>query len=216
MGGNARYADIDAVGGRILNAFGCRNLAGFKLCGHMEGQGVIGFGESGVQAIRNHRLCAADALFGRLYDEQHGPLPTVLHTGKLARRSDHRCNMHIMAAGMHYRHFKAIDPDLLHRGGIGKSRTLLHRQTVHVGAHENDRAIAVFHHAYHTRATNLVGHHHAGHRTQLFSHTRAGFILAERQFGIAVEMVPQGCQRLVIVCLDRCRIIGLRHRRCCA
>ena len=55
--------------------------------------------------------------------------------------------MHVMAAGVHDVHFVALLVFRHHLARIGQAGFLLHRQRVHVGAHEHDRSVAIFHHA---------------------------------------------------------------------
>ena len=62
--------------------------------------------------------------------------------------------MHIMAARVHHGHFKTVDPDLFHRGRVGKTGAFLHRQTVHVRADKDNWTITVFQHTDNASATD--------------------------------------------------------------
>ena len=107
-------------------------------------------------------------------------VPAILHPRQLTRCAYQCGDVHIMAARVHHRHFKAIDPDLFHRGRIGKAGALLHRQTIHIRAHKDDGAITVFQHADDTGAADFLGHDHAGHGAQFLRHTLGGLKFTKR------------------------------------
>ena len=117
-----------------------------------------------------------------------------------------------MATGMHDWHFKAIDTDLSDGRAVGEARTFLHGQSVHVRTDQHDGTIAIFQHADNAGSANLFRHDHARHGAQFLCHTGSGLIFAERQFRVAVEMIPQAGERLVIVCFHGICIIRAGRR----
>ena len=119
-----------------------------------------------------------------------------------------------MAAGMHDGHFKAINTDLSYGRAVGEARAFLHGQSVHVRTDKHDGTIAIFQHADNAGSANLFSHDHARHGAQFLCHPGGSLIFAERQFRIAVEMIPQAGERLVIVCFDGIRIIRAGRRWC--
>ncbi len=112
VGADPMHDDINAVRRAVLDAFARAHLARCKGRRHVKGQGIIRLWEARVKPVLKHRLGAADPLFGGLYDEEHGALPSVLHGGEPLRRPNHRRDVHVMAACMHHRRLDAIDTGL--------------------------------------------------------------------------------------------------------
>ena len=81
-------------------------------------------GELLEQPVGEHRLGAADPLFGRLEDEVHAALE-IPGPGKVARRPEQHGRVAVVAAGVHH----------AGRGRpVGEAVRLRDRQGVHVGA----------------------------------------------------------------------------------
>ena len=120
-----------------------------------------------------------------------------------------------MPAGVHHRRLDPVDANLPDGAGIGEARLFLDRQPVHVGAYQHDRAVAVLQHADHAGAADLLGDLHAFDRAQRRGHLRGGALFLEREFGVAVEIVPHRGERLVVIGPDRGGIIRLGGRRLC-
>jgi len=114
--------------------------------------------------------------------------------------------VHIVAAGMHDGLFHAVNIDLRGRGGIGEPAVFLQRQAVHVGAHQDGRAVAILHHRDNAGAANAFCHIKAeGADFPGQNLRRTGF--AKGEFRVGVEIGEQRAEMGVIirgnVCAER-------------
>lgn len=62
-----------------------------------------------------------------------------------------------MPAGMHHRLLDAVDVDLCDRGGLGDAAVFFQRQAIHIGAHQDRRAVTIFQDRDHAGAANPFG-----------------------------------------------------------
>ena len=73
-----------------------------RSCSDVQGEGVVGLGEPGVEAVGEHRLGPADLLLGGLADQDDRPRPAVLVLGQPARGADEAGHVDVVAAGVHH------------------------------------------------------------------------------------------------------------------
>lgn len=95
-----------------------------------------------------------------------------------------------MAACVHHGHFKPVNADLADLGCIGQARAFLKRQAIHIRADQNNRPVPIFEQADNACAAHFFSHNHARHGAQFLCHAGRGVHFLERQFGIAVKMIP--------------------------
>ena len=119
----------------------------------------------------------------------------------MASRADETRDVHVVPAGVHDKHFVARDRvDLARARRVLEPGLFLDRQTIHVGAHHDQRPFAVLEHGNDTRTTDAFGHLEA-RQAQLHGHATSRLMFDRRQLGIAVEMIEQRRQVLVVVSL---------------
>ncbi len=134
------------------------------------------------QPVFHHLQRATAAFFGGLKNQVQR---AVKHTAlrQLLRRSQQHGGVAVVAAGVHHA--------VVATGPIGP-RGFHNRQRVHVGPQtQAARRTAPAQLAYHTGATQ-VGAHRIAPAAQLVGHQRAGAVLVKSQFGVAVNVAPQG------------------------
>ena len=202
MGADAVDPDRDDIGARISDGFRHRDPAGRHVGRDVEGDGIVGLGKAGVEAVLDHRPGAGDRLLGGLGDEDQGARPVRPPRRHLPRRADQRGDVHVMAAGVHHRLLDAGAVGLPGARWIGDAGALLQRQAVHVGAQHHRRPGAVAQQGDDAVAAD-AGRHLVAERAQLARHPRRGLHLAAGQFGIAMEMIEQGREIGTIVARHR-------------
>ena len=110
--------------------------------------------------------------------------------------------MHIVAAGVHRENFVAGNRiDLLRARGIRQPGFFLNGQPVHIGPHHDQRPLAVFQHCDHARAANALGHVETG-ETEFHRHATGRFMLDRGQLGVAMKVIEQVSEMLVVVLLN--------------
>ena len=112
-GAHAPHGDIHAVRTGIGDGLG----AG----GHMEGDGVIGLGETFVQAVFHHGSGAGDGLLRRLGDQDQGAGPTRPPRLHLAGRAHKGGDVHIVATGVHDRFLGSVVVHLPRGRSVGQA-----------------------------------------------------------------------------------------------
>ena len=115
--------DVEEVGRRHGGAGAELDLAVRAVGRVVEAVDLVA-GKALEQPVGDHRAGAAQALLGRLEDEQ-GRAVEVAGLGEVARRAEQHGGVAVMAAGVHLAR---------HRRAIGQVGLLLDRQGVHVGA----------------------------------------------------------------------------------
>jgi hypothetical protein len=112
-----------------------------------------------------------------------------------------------MPAGMHGGIFLAILADLFGLGGIGKAGLLLDRQPVHIGAQQDQRAVAVLQNADNTGLADARRHGEPD-CLEFGGHLGGSAVFEEAHLGVCMEIKEQRGERAVIIRLDRSPCLG--------
>ena len=170
----------------------------------------IGNGKLLELGIIRHRTRPFDELFGRLCDEDQGPLPFILVLFHRLGDPQQPCGVCIMPARMHHRNTLPI-PTLDHLGaGIRQSCGLFDRIGIHIGTVHHDRTFAVLQHPCHTGLADPRDHFIAK-LFQLIGDDPGGLRLHKPQLRVLVYLL-EGCQQ---VCSVRFDTLLHSRRNCC-
>ncbi len=213
VGADAVHDDVDRIRAGIGRALRGIDLAGRAAGADVERERVVGGAETLPQFVVAHVARAEDALFGGLHDQHQRAAPLVLARRHLSCGTDETRDVHVVAAGMHDRHHVAGDRIALPRlRRIRQARFLFYRQAIHVRAHHHQRTVPVLEHGNDAGAAHLFRHVEAG-GTQLLRHPLRRAEFHERQLGVAMKMIPETGQVVVVVLLDALGQLACRGSR---
>jgi hypothetical protein len=118
------------------------------------------------------------------------------------RGSDQARDVHVVAAGMHDEDLVARDRvDLLVARFVRQAGSFFDWQTVHVGAHHDQRPAAVLHHRDNAGAADPLRYLEAS-CAKFGSHSPSGLHFDQRQFRVAMEVIPECAKVRVVIFLD--------------
>jgi hypothetical protein len=123
---------------------------------HRRGRNQVG------QAVIDHRPRPVAGLLGGLEQRDQRAGPVLPAPGEQVRRAGQAGHVHIVTAGVHHRHLGAVGVGAGLLARVGQPGRLAHRERVHVGAQEHDRAVAVGEHADDAGAAHRLVHLVAG------------------------------------------------------
>jgi hypothetical protein len=93
---------------------------------YMLREGDVGFAETVVEAITQHRVGSLGGFFGRLRDGQQRASPLVPGACEDLQRRDKAGDMEIMAAGMHHRNLLTVGSNGSFLASVAKPGLLIH------------------------------------------------------------------------------------------
>ena len=185
-------ADLQAVGRGRDRAGASAQHAG-RSDHHMLAEDDVRFRKTLEQAVVDHRLRTRRGFFRGLEHHHQGAVPgiaRVRHQGAGAREPG---DVHVVAAGVHYRHGPAFGIVRRDLAGIRHPGGFLDRQRVHVGAQHHGRTIAVAQQPDDTGVADVFRHFKAGRAQPVRGEARgAGFL--HRQLGVRVHILVQGLE----------------------
>ena len=121
------------------------NRAGRHRVVVVQRQREVRAGETGEQAVLQHRRRAAAALFGRLADHHERALPAVAVFGHQARRARPRRHVNVVPARVHHRRRLSAGVPHDDRAGKRQAGLLFDRERVELGAKHDGRPGAILH-----------------------------------------------------------------------
>ena len=201
MAAEAAHGDVHRRGAGQRETRGPAYLARLQLGVVVKGEGDVGAGKPLVQTVRQQGGGPVDGLLGGLPDQDERAAPLILHAGHHPRGSKERRHVKVVPARVH-------DGDLLarivlhsHLARVRQGRFLLHGQRVHVGSHQDGRALGVLHHRDHTvpgpvgamKLPDALGDGISA-RAQLAGEQGGGLLLLMRKLGGGVELLI-GCDK---------------------
>ena len=141
---NAGNVDIDGIRAGIRRIGRCADHPRGHGRSHVERHRVIWLTEPLPKVIGHHRGGTQHALLCRLTNQHQRALPLITLFCHELCGPDQTGDVHVVATGVHNKHFIAVGIDLLRPRRIGEPRLFLHRQAVHIGPEHHQRALAIF------------------------------------------------------------------------
>ena len=141
-------------------------------------------GELVEQPVLDHGLGAATAFLGRLEDEVHGAVEVTGRRKILGGPQQHG-GVTVVAARMHA---------ALVRAAMVEGVELVHRQRIHVGAQADGAWIVADPDGADDTGLADAGRHFQAPLLQLLGHDGAGPLFLEAQFGMGMNVAPDGGQ----------------------
>ena len=117
------------------------------------------------------------------------------------RRPDEHRHVDVVTAGVHDRDLAPALVDLHCRRRVGEPALLADREPIHVGTHEHEGTFAVSEQADDAGAPDALGHVDA-ELPQLPGEPLRRLPLEEGELGMAMEMLEEGAEMLVVVLFD--------------
>ena len=183
----------------------------------MQGDDAVRLGETGIEAVFQHRHGAEADLFGGLGDHDQRALPFGLAGNEFAGRADPAGHVDVVTAGVHDAGFFAGPCRIAEGGGVGEPGFLDEWQRVHVGAdhqrgagavlEDGDKAVAAdavldlavfLHCAGFDPLVAKAGGDGEAEALHLGAEDRRGVLFLEGEFGILVEVLVDLAERLAV------------------
>mmetsp|Transcript_6684 Transcript_6684/g.27966 ORF Transcript_6684/g.27966 Transcript_6684/m.27966 type:complete len:537 (-) Transcript_6684:250-1860(-) len=187
--------DLEGVGRRHRRARPVLHASVRGLARGVDGQGHFGLGETGEQAVRDHRVGALQDLFRRLGDEHQPAAPAVLQRDHGARRAHPGGHVHIVAAAVGDEALAAVGHGL-GAARIGQAGLFFHGQRVEFGTNHNGGAGAVLEDRDQPGLADALGHREA-QRAHLGRELGGRAHLLEGDLGVAVDVLVERLQRRI-------------------
>jgi hypothetical protein len=179
---NVHAIDVDQ-----RQAFGVADEAVRQARIAMQTETVVGARETFEQAVLEHLARAGADFLRRLADENQGAAPLFLEARQDARCTDPAGHVHVVAAGVHDADVVAFLVARAQLAGVGNPGLFNDGQSVHVGANEDRRAVAVLEDADDAMPTDFLGDFEA-EGLEFLRQSRGGFLFLVGQFRECVKL----------------------------